>query len=83
MKFKTHTDDRLIPEGYIVREHDETLLDPTVVGTGKKWVALHDEVSLCEWHSWEKSYPAAVLASRCHASVCGTHLTKRRHTRSR
>ena len=81
MKLKTHTDDVLIPAGYVVREHDVTLLDPTVVGSGKRWVALHDEISLCEWYSWEKSYPAAVLASRCHASRCVVHSPKKRRTR--
>ena len=81
MKLKTHTDDGLIPDGYVVREHEETLLDPTVVGSGKRWVALHEEQSLCEWYSWEKSYPSAVLASRCHAYVCSGHPPKKRRTR--
>ena len=84
VKFKTHTDDRLIPKGFLVREHDEEALDPAIRVTGCRWVARHEEIhSPCEWHSWHRSYPAAVLAARIHAGqpCIGTEGRRKRRAR--
>lgn len=86
MNFKTHTDDRLIPEGFLVREHDEESLDPTIRVTGCRWVARHEELhSPCGWYSWHRSYPAAVLAARIHSPLCDSKVppSPRRTKRSR
>ena len=71
MNYKTSTDDPLIPPGFAVREHDESELDPEIRKAGCLWVARHEGFDpLCDWYSWHRSYPSAVLASRVHANVC-------------
>lgn len=82
MKLKSSTDDKRIPEGFVVREHDEGTLDPAIRASGCRWVSRHENIDHpCDWYAWHRSYPAAVLAARGHATVC--FQPSRRNRRSR
>lgn len=83
MKLITPLEDRRIPANFVVREHKLELLAPEIQALKCRWLARHEgDHPACDWFSWEKSYPAAVLAARVHGATCAS-VTQRKRTRTR
>lgn len=82
-KLTTPLEDHRIPENFVVREHVLELLAPEIRALKCRWLARHagDHPS-CDWFSWERSYPAAVLAARVHGATC-PFMAKMKRSRSR
>lgn len=83
MKITTSLEDRRIPANLVVREHKLELLAPEIQALKCRWLARHEgDHPACDWFSWEKSYPRAVLAARVHGATCSSMArTKRSRTR--
>ncbi len=83
MKLKTSLEDSRIPANFEVREHDPELLAPKIQALKCRWLARHvGGHPTCDWFSWEKSYPAAVLSARVHGATC-VSCTRRKRSRAR
>lgn len=83
MKLTTSLEDRRIPPNFVVREHNLELLAPEIQALKCRWLARHEgDHPTCDWFSWEKSYPAAVLAARVHGATC-VCVTRKKRSRTR